>query len=462
MNKKKVLLLFVAILTMIVSNVYILKHLKFLKNDKEIKLSYILKSDKKDIFQIFYSEDKNWKEEKSQKIEYKRIYKAQNFEYFIPIEMKIVRLDFGNNVKKLEIKKIELEYDGKKQRVEISPKTIMYQNGITEISTKEDVYNIKTEGNDPFIIMSLESFDIDKLIVDDGTTSFSIIFLKIALCVVIDVIILLLVKKAKNIFFLIKELRSNWTLILNLSKNDFKTKYAGSYLGMIWAFVNPIVTILVYWFVFEFGLRAGSPIAEVPFILWLMAGLIPWFFYSEGLNSATNSMYEYSYLVKKVVFKISVLPVVKIISSLFIHLVFIGFLFIVAFAYKFYPTIHTIQIFYYLFCLFFIILATSYATSAIVLFFKDLGQLINIFLQIGVWMTPIMWNYSIITKKYQWIVKLNPMMYIVEGYRDTFIYKIWFWEKQVQTLYFWIFCLIIFIISMLVYRKLKPHFADVL
>lgn len=220
--------------------------------------------------------------------------------------------------------------------------------------------------------------------------------LKIFFCFIIDIVLYAIFKKLKNIYYLIIELKNNRKLIINLAKNDFKTKYAGSYLGIIWAFVNPIITIIVYWFVFEYGLRAGSPIKGVPYVLWLMAGLIPWFFYSDGINSATNSMYEYSYLVKKVVFKISILPIVKIISTLFIQLVFITFLFVVAFIYKMYPTVYMLQLFYYLFCLFFIILATSYITSSIILFFKDLGQLINIFLQIGIWATPIMWSYNII------------------------------------------------------------------
>jgi len=286
--------------------------------------------------------------------------------------------------------------------------------------------------------------------------------LKIFFCFIIDIVLYAIFKKLKNIYYLIIELKNNRKLIINLAKNDFKTKYAGSYLGIIWAFVNPIITIIVYWFVFEYGLRAGSPIKGVPYVLWLMAGLIPWFFYSDGINSATNSMYEYSYLVKKVVFKISILPIVKIISTLFIQLVFITFLFVVAFIYKMYPTVYMLQLFYYLFCLFFIILATSYITSSIILFFKDLGQLINIFLQIGIWATPIMWSYNIIPEKYQWIVKLNPMLYIVEGYRDSFIRNIWFWEKQIQTIYFWLISLSLFFMGAIIFKRLKPHFADVL
>ncbi len=102
---------------------------------------------------------------------------------------------------------------------------------------------------------------------------------------------------------------------MSLAKNDFKTKYAGSYLGITWAFVQPIITVLVYWFVFQVGLRSGN-IGNFPFVLWLVAGLVPWFFFQDTLNGGTNAHIESSYLVKKVVFKISVLPIVKAVSAL--------------------------------------------------------------------------------------------------------------------------------------------------
>ena len=114
------------------------------------------------------------------------------------------------------------------------------------------------------------------------------------------------------------ELYHNKRLILSLSRNDFKTKYAGSYLGIVWAFIQPVVTIMVYWFVFTIGLKAGD-MAEYPFVLYLISGIIPWFFFQDALNGGTNALMEYNYLVKKVVFKISILPIVKVLSALFVH-----------------------------------------------------------------------------------------------------------------------------------------------
>lgn len=257
------------------------------------------------------------------------------------------------------------------------------------------------------------------------------------------------------------ELYGNRQLIWNLSKNDFKTKYAGSYLGITWAFIQPIVTVLVYWFVFQVGFRS-APIDNFPFVLWLVAGIVPWFFFSEALMNATYSMIEYSYLVKKVVFKISILPIVKIISAFFVHLFFALFTVGLFCLYGYMPTWHTFQIIYYTICVFTLVLAFSYATSAIIIFFRDLGQLIGILLQVGIWMTPIMWSYTMIPDQYQWVLKLNPMYYIVEGYRDSLINGVWFWERYNQTIYFWLMTIILFGVGALIFKRLKLHFADVL
>lgn len=259
-----------------------------------------------------------------------------------------------------------------------------------------------------------------------------------------------------------ESLQRDGQLIWRLARNDFKTRFAGSYLGIVWAFVQPVVTILVYWFVFS-TIRAGQ-VREVPFVLWLVAGLVPWFFFQEGMNSGCNALIEYSYLVKKVVFKISILPIVKLVSALFVHCFFIAVVVLLYTAMGYFPGISGIQVIYYSFSMFILVLGISYLTSSVVIFFRDLSQMINIFLQVGVWMTPIMWNFQdlqlsgILVK----IFKLNPMYYIVEGYRDALISGTWFWEKPGLTLYFWCVTLILFWFGHRTFRKLKVHFADVL
>ena len=134
-------------------------------------------------------------------------------------------------------------------------------------------------------------------------------------------------------------------MVSELAKADFKKRFAGSYFGILWMFVQPVVTIVIYYLVFTL-LRDGSN-DKYPFILWLVAGLVPWFFFSEAVQLATNSLYEYSYLVKKVVFNISILPVIKIVSALFIHLIFLLIMVIFYLIMGYFPTPYWLQIVYY-------------------------------------------------------------------------------------------------------------------
>lgn len=287
------------------------------------------------------------------------------------------------------------------------------------------------------------------------------LLLRLLLCVMLDVLICVIWRLRKKLIGGFYVLAGNRDLLWDLAKNDFKTRFAGSYLGIVWAFVQPIVTILVYWFVFQVGFKNGS-VDGVPYALWLSAGLIPWFFFSEALNSATNGLLEYSYLVKKVVFNIQIIPFVKLLSALFVHLFFLLFLVIMFILNGITPTVYWLQLVYYSLCMLVILYGLSYITSALVVFFRDMTQIINVVLQIGVWLTPIMWQLDILGENHRWIFKLNPMYYVVNGYRDSLIEKCWFWEHFYLTVYFWLVALSLIGIGNKIFRKLKIHFADVL
>ena len=267
---------------------------------------------------------------------------------------------------------------------------------------------------------------------------------------------------------MLKEIISNRKLIWDLSKNDFKTRFAGSYLGIIWAFVQPIVTVLVYWFVFEKGMHASGINLRsgitAPFVLWLIAGLVPWFFFQEVLSGGTNALMEYSYLVKKVVFQIDILPIIKLISALFVHLFFIAFAIFIYIIMGKTPIVQMAQLGYYTICAICLITALAYFTCSIVPFFRDFGTIINILMQVGMWACPIMWDMSTfkMPAKVEFLLKLNPLYYVVQGYRDSFMDGIWFFERPKMTIYFWVVTLIIGVIGFTVFRRLRVHFSDVL
>ena len=275
-------------------------------------------------------------------------------------------------------------------------------------------------------------------------------------------------KQAINaITTMLADLWSSRRLIIRLSINDFKTRYAASLMGVFWAFVQPIITVLLYWFVFEKGLRAGAQAMgglQVPFVLFLISGMVPWFFFSDAWPNGTGSLISYSYLVKKVVFKISILPVVKVVASIYVHVFFVVITLIIFWAYGFAPDLYSLQIVYYSFATFILALGLSYITASIVVFFRDLSEIINILMQILVWATPIMWNVesTLPNGLLKMILKANPLYYIVNGYRNALINKHWFWETPTQMVYFWVVAVIIMVTGMLVFRRLRKHFADVL
>lgn len=263
--------------------------------------------------------------------------------------------------------------------------------------------------------------------------------------------------------------KKDWSLVWRLAKNDFKNRFAGSTFGVIWAFAHPVVTVLLYWLVFDKVMGAKASLLkdglDVPYVIYLTAGLVPWFFFSEAITNGTTSLMEYSYLVKKVVFKIKIIPLIKVIAASFTHAFFVCFMLIMFFILGGTPTLSMLQLIYYSFALFMFVMSLSYFTCAVQVFFKDMLQLLNICLQVGMWATPIMWNMGSVEGDHPiicFILKLNPLYYIVNGYRGALFKNEWFWQNPGYTIYFWVVTGVLFFINIRVFRKLKVHFADVL
>lgn len=267
-----------------------------------------------------------------------------------------------------------------------------------------------------------------------------------------------LFKESKSFF---SEVYHNKGVIFELAKNDFKSRYAGSFFGAFWAFALPLVTILVFWFVFQVGFKS-PPINDFPFILWFIPPYIIWNFFQESLVSATNTLFDYSYLVKKVKFPVSILPTVKIASNFFVHVFFIAFMFFMFLVYGKPISIYNLQIIYYFFCTVVFLTGLTWLVSALAAFFSDLKSIIMVITQIGFWSIPIFWTASQMSPETFKVLQANPMFYICVGYRDSFVDFVWFWEKPEYTVYFWIFTIILFFLGAFVFKKLKPHFADVL
>lgn len=259
----------------------------------------------------------------------------------------------------------------------------------------------------------------------------------------------------------LKLLVQNRRLIVTMARREFTNQYVGSWLGIVWTFIQPMVMICVFWFVFSVGFKS-RPMNDVPFVVWLTAGMAPWFAFADIVTGCTGVITNHAHLIKKTVFPSQILPVVKLTASFVTHAVFLLILVVLIVMQGLPISLFYLQFFYYFFALSLLVLGLGWGLAALRPFLSDIGHVVAICVQIGFWATPIFWDINIMPAKVQFWLKLNPMFYVVQGYRDTFIGFVPFWHHPVYTLYFWgvTFCLLF--VGTTVFRRLKPQFADVL
>ncbi len=265
----------------------------------------------------------------------------------------------------------------------------------------------------------------------------------------------------KGFILFVKLMITQRYLIFSMVKRDLETQYVGSLLGFIWTIVHPMVMVFIYWVVFSVGFKV-QPANGVPFVVWLTAGMAAWQVFAEAVSGSAGSITANAHLIKKTVFPSQVLPVVKILLAVATHGIFLLVLVGLLFFQKIPPNVYWLQFLYYLFCSCALALGIGWAVSALNVFVKDVAQIVAVVLQLGFWATPIFWDISMMPAEIQRIVLLNPMFYVVTGYRQSFLYSFPFWHQPWQALYFWVVTLALFLVGGLIFKKLKPHFADVL
>ena len=250
-------------------------------------------------------------------------------------------------------------------------------------------------------------------------------------------------------------------LLFYQSLMELRRRHLGTLFGGVWSLVSPLVTMGIIYFVLTHGLKAGM-IGNISFFNWLAPGMLAWIFISESISFSCTAILENSYLVTKVVFPVHILPVSKVFSCIPVHvcLMLILMLFLL---FDGTGTIHTWwQTIYYFFCGVILCTAIGFISSACTVFVRDTVNVIGILIQIFFWVTPILWDSSIITNSRFRVLLLNPFNYVVQGYRDSMFNGIYFWERPVESIVFLIFILFTVAIGWLIFSRTRPHFADTL
>ncbi|GHH97445.1 ABC transporter permease [Neobacillus kokaensis] len=264
----------------------------------------------------------------------------------------------------------------------------------------------------------------------------------------------------KFVLQVINEQLKNVHLILRLAIYDIKGQYQLHYLGWLWQFLNPVLQIALYWFVFGFGIRRGSPVGDTPFLVWLLVGLIPWFFIGPAILQGSNSIYSRVSLVSKMKFPVSILPTTSIVTNSFNFLSMMLILVVLLVINKINAGLYLLQLPYYLFCLYVFLFSVCLLFSTISIIVRDFQLLIQSGMRMVFFLLPIVWKIDNLPPLFVNILKLNPIFYLIEGFRHTILGGGWFFSELTYTAYFWSLTLFILFLGSFMHIKFRKKFVD--
>ena len=260
----------------------------------------------------------------------------------------------------------------------------------------------------------------------------------------------------------IKDVIKNRKLIWQLGKNDFKNRFASTSLGAIWGFLQPFIFMITYAIVFQYILRTGSS-GEYPYAVWFFPGMAMWQWLNDSIMSASNSIRGYSYLVKKVVFPVNIIPTISIVGASFVGLFLVLITIGICTIYGYLPNL--LILIYVIFAMYCFVIAFTRFTSALTTVVPDFSNLLGILMQLFFWFTPIVWNLGMLQLRptVLKIIQCIPFTYLVTAFRQVFMKEdIIFANHGIYTIVFWAITIVLFVWGNSVFKRTKKDFADVL
>lgn len=254
--------------------------------------------------------------------------------------------------------------------------------------------------------------------------------------------------------------------IFKLASSDLKKTYSGSMMGWSWALIKPSMTIFVFWFAFSIGLRVKIEHEGFSFFLWMLAGMVAWFYVSDIWSGGADAMRKYRYLITKMKFPVTTIPTFVSLSKLIVHFMLLGIVMIIFAAAGHYPDKYYFQL--PLFILLMFLMGTGWALFSSVLssISKDFMNLMKTFSQAIFWLSGIMWDpKSAALADMEWlqiVLLFNPVTYVVTAYRDCIIYEVWFFENPIPLYIFLGELILMWVAAIWVYKKAKHELPDIL
>ncbi|MBQ9024287.1 MAG: ABC transporter permease [Bacilli bacterium] len=237
-------------------------------------------------------------------------------------------------------------------------------------------------------------------------------------------------------------------------KKEIRGKYKGSFLGILWSFISPLLMVLVYAIVFPYILR----VKQENYFIFIIVAIIPWTFFTNVITQGTTAILSNANIIKKVYFPREILPISVATSGLinfFISCIII-FIFVIFSGIglsKYVLLLPVIALIQY-----FLSLGLIFITSSINIYMRDMEYIIAFIMQILFYATPIIYSIDMFPEKYRWILNINPLAAIMASYRDILFYKQMpnLTSLGVVTL----ISFLVLIIGYVIFRNLEKGFAE--
>jgi ABC-type polysaccharide/polyol phosphate export permease len=258
--------------------------------------------------------------------------------------------------------------------------------------------------------------------------------------------------------FLSKLLRQRY-LIWNFAVRELRQRYVGSFMGLFWAVVHPLILLVSYTFVFSVILKVGVRQGIENYPLFLFCGILPWLFFQDTLMRSTGSILENTHLIKKTVFPSEILPLSILAANLINHAVGLAILTVVLLWYKSIGwAILLLPVF--LFGLILFTVGTSWISAALNVFLRDTAQVLGVLLTFWFWFTPIFYLPEKAPAWVQPFLILNPLTHVVEAYRRALFFdQLPTWQSAVML---YASGIVMFIVGGIFFRVSKREFVDVI
>ncbi len=258
----------------------------------------------------------------------------------------------------------------------------------------------------------------------------------------------------------LKELKRFRELIYFMTWRDLKVRYKQTVLGVAWAIIQPLMTMVV--FSIFFGNLAKVPSDGIPYPLFSLAGLLPWQLFENSLRNASRSLVGNRNMITKIYFPRVVLPMSSVLASVVDFLVALPILIGFMIYYGYSPNIYALLIPYYLLLTVVTAFGVGLWFSALNVLYRDIGYIVPFITQLWMYLTPIAYGSGMITNpKLQFIYNLNPMVGVVNGFRSSLLGE--YAVMPIQSMVFSALISILILISGLFYfRRMERQFADVI